>query len=42
MEAAERLEKAGISVKVVNARFIKPMDEAYLHDLRKKYTNFND
>ncbi len=43
MEAAERLEKAGISVKVVNARFIKPMDEAYLHDLLgKKYTNFND
>lgn len=36
MEAAERLEKAGVSVKVVNARFIKPMDEAYLHDLLGK------
>ena len=34
--SAERLEKAGVSVKVVNARFIKPMDEAYLHDLLGK------
>ncbi|MFD3447797.1 1-deoxy-D-xylulose-5-phosphate synthase [Microbacteriaceae bacterium 4G12] len=33
MEAAEQLAKVNISVKVVNARFIKPMDEAYLHDL---------
>ncbi|MBO1626607.1 1-deoxy-D-xylulose-5-phosphate synthase [Bacillus cereus] len=36
MEAAERLEKAGVSVKVVNARFIKPMDETYLHELLGK------
>ena len=33
MEAAEALAKKGISVKVVNARFIKPMDEAMLHDI---------
>ncbi|MFB9761910.1 1-deoxy-D-xylulose-5-phosphate synthase [Ectobacillus funiculus] len=33
MEAAELLEKLGVSVQVVNARFIKPMDEIYLHDL---------
>ncbi|MFE8702533.1 1-deoxy-D-xylulose-5-phosphate synthase [Cytobacillus sp. FJAT-54145] len=30
MEAAEQLEKQGISVKVVNARFIKPLDEKML------------
>jgi 1-deoxy-D-xylulose-5-phosphate synthase len=36
MEAAELLEKKGISVKVVNARFIKPMDEKYLHELFTK------
>ncbi|MGF9963092.1 1-deoxy-D-xylulose-5-phosphate synthase [Bacillus rhizoplanae] len=36
IEAAESLEKKGISVKVVNARFIKPMDEAYLHELLGK------
>ncbi|MFS0780997.1 1-deoxy-D-xylulose-5-phosphate synthase [Bacillus sp. 1P06AnD] len=35
LEAAETLEKQGISVRVVNARFIKPMDEAMLHDLLK-------
>ncbi|RWR15080.1 1-deoxy-D-xylulose-5-phosphate synthase [Siminovitchia fortis] len=33
LEAANRLEKQGISVQVVNARFIKPMDEAMLHDI---------
>jgi 1-deoxy-D-xylulose-5-phosphate synthase len=33
LEAADILAKFGVSVKVVNARFIKPMDEAYLHDL---------
>jgi 1-deoxy-D-xylulose-5-phosphate synthase len=31
MKAAEMLEKENISVKVVNARFIKPMDEKMLH-----------
>lgn len=30
MEAAKFLQKQGISVKVVNARFIKPLDEAML------------
>jgi 1-deoxy-D-xylulose-5-phosphate synthase len=33
LEAANRLEKQGISVQVVNARFIKPLDEALLHEL---------
>lgn len=33
MKAAEQLEKLGISVKVVNARFIKPMDEIMLTSL---------
>ena len=31
MEAAEALATQGIEVEVVNARFIKPMDEAMLH-----------
>jgi 1-deoxy-D-xylulose-5-phosphate synthase len=31
--AAEKLAKEKVSVKVVNARFIKPMDEKMLHDL---------
>lgn len=35
MEAANRLEKQGMSVQVVNARFIKPLDEAMLCDLLK-------
>lgn len=33
MKAADQLEKLGISVKVVNARFIKPMDEIMLTSL---------
>lgn len=33
LEAAEQLAKDGVSVKVVNARFLKPMDEAMLHEL---------
>ncbi|MGG0336727.1 1-deoxy-D-xylulose-5-phosphate synthase [Priestia aryabhattai] len=33
MDAAEELEKQGISVKVVNARFIKPLDEKMLHEI---------
>ncbi|MBM6617344.1 1-deoxy-D-xylulose-5-phosphate synthase [Bacillus suaedaesalsae] len=33
LEAAERLAQEGISVKVVNARFIKPFDEKMLMDL---------
>ncbi len=35
MAASERLSKDGLSVRVVNARFIKPMDEAMLHDIMK-------
>ncbi|GLB58136.1 1-deoxy-D-xylulose-5-phosphate synthase [Cytobacillus sp. NCCP-133] len=33
MKAAEQLEKQGCSVKVVNARFIKPLDEKMLQEL---------
>lgn len=33
MEASKELEKKGISVKVINARFIKPLDEKMLHEL---------
>lgn len=33
MDAASSLEKQGISAKVINARFIKPLDESMLHDL---------
>lgn len=36
LEAAETLEKQGISVKVVNARFIKPLDEKMLNELFSK------
>ena len=32
MEAADLLEIEGISVKVINARFIKPMDESMLKE----------
>jgi len=35
MEAALMLEKQGVSVQVVNARFIKPLDEAMLYDIFK-------
>ncbi|UPM55734.1 1-deoxy-D-xylulose-5-phosphate synthase [Gottfriedia acidiceleris] len=35
MDAADDLEKDNISVKVVNARFIKPMDTAMLNDIFK-------
>lgn len=33
LDAANRLEKQAISVQVINARFIKPLDEAMLHDI---------
>nr|WP_039813533.1 1-deoxy-D-xylulose-5-phosphate synthase [Jeotgalibacillus malaysiensis] len=33
LEAAEKLRNEGISVRVINARFIKPLDEAMLKDL---------
>ncbi|MBW8348066.1 1-deoxy-D-xylulose-5-phosphate synthase [Bacillus sp. IITD106] len=35
MEAALMLEKQGVSVQVVNARFIKPLDEAMLYKIFK-------
>lgn len=34
-KAAEKLALQGVEVKIVNARFIKPMDEAMLHELMK-------
>ncbi|WP_078545837.1 1-deoxy-D-xylulose-5-phosphate synthase [Litchfieldia alkalitelluris] len=33
LEAAEKLEAEDVSVKVINARFIKPLDEDMLHGL---------
>ncbi|MFD1030693.1 1-deoxy-D-xylulose-5-phosphate synthase [Metaplanococcus flavidus] len=36
LDAAEKLAENGINAEVVNARFIKPMDEAMLHSLFKR------
>lgn len=36
LEAAERLEKQGISVRVINSRFIKPLDEQMLLGVLKE------
>lgn len=36
IDAAEKLAEQGIQVEVVNARFIKPMDEAMLHAIFKQ------
>jgi 1-deoxy-D-xylulose-5-phosphate synthase len=36
LEAAEQLSKEGLQLRVVNARFIKPMDEAMLLQLAKE------
>jgi 1-deoxy-D-xylulose-5-phosphate synthase len=36
MEAAEELAKQGKSIRVVNARFIKPLDEKMLHEIFKE------
>lgn len=36
LEAAEVLAARGVNVEVVNARFIKPMDEAMLHAIMKR------
>ncbi|KIL16035.1 1-deoxy-D-xylulose-5-phosphate synthase [Bacillus safensis] len=33
LQAAEELQKEGRSIRVVNARFIKPLDEAMLNDI---------
>ncbi len=40
LRAAERLYKEGIRVGVVNARFIKPMDEKLLEELTARYDLF--
>ena len=37
LEAAEKLEKEGIDVSVVNARFVKPMDEELLREIAQKF-----
>ena len=36
LEASKKLEEEGISICVVNARFMKPLDDSMLHDLMKK------
>ncbi|MFC3211682.1 1-deoxy-D-xylulose-5-phosphate synthase [Planomicrobium okeanokoites] len=36
MDAAEKLSEKGINAEVVNARFIKPMDEEMLHSIFKR------
>lgn len=36
IEASEQLQTKGINVKVVNARFIKPLDEEMLHQIMSK------
>jgi 1-deoxy-D-xylulose-5-phosphate synthase len=36
LQAAERLEQANISVEVINARFIKPLDEEMLRSLQQR------
>lgn len=33
LEAADKMARRGLSIRVVNARFIKPMDEKMLHDI---------
>ncbi len=40
MKAAEKLYKEGVKIGVVNARFVKPMDEKLLEDLAKRYEIF--
>lgn len=36
LEASERMKKEGRSVRVVNARYIKPLDDGMLHDIMKE------
>ena len=40
LQSAERLYKEGVRVGVVNARFVKPMDEEMLLDLANRYELF--
>lgn len=37
LEAAEILEKEGVSVEVVNARFVKPLDTELMNDLCQRF-----
>ncbi|SEB12966.1 1-deoxy-D-xylulose-5-phosphate synthase [Thalassobacillus cyri] len=36
LEASEELKKQGISIRVVNARFLKPLDEKMLHGIMQE------
>ena len=40
VEAAERLEKEGISATVINARYVKPLDEKLILELAGKHSLF--
>ncbi len=39
LNAAKNLELSGINCEVVNCRFIKPMDQDYLHNVIKSFKN---
>ena len=39
LNVAEKLESKGISIEVVNCRFIKPMDYACLENINNKFSN---
>ena len=39
LNAAKNLELSGINCEVVNCRFIKPMDQDYLHNVIKRFKN---
>ncbi|MCQ6558145.1 1-deoxy-D-xylulose-5-phosphate synthase [Paenibacillus mendelii] len=38
-EAAEQLKREGLNIRVINARFIKPLDESMLHQLAQEGIN---
>ena len=38
IEAANKLEDRGISTEVVNCRFIKPMDNSCLDNIRSRFS----
>ncbi len=40
LKAADKLEEEGIKVCIVNARFIKPLDEKLLQELAKRFSTF--
>ena len=40
LEAAKLLSKAGIQAAVINARFVKPLDEELIENLSKKFKKF--